>query len=356
MPNTLLSHNRKTNAFAASEKGFSLVELLIGIMIFLIVTGAIYGLLQVGLRSRSNTGGQVQLNKNVRLSLNLIGRDTYNAGHVYPLKNSVRLPNNRLSPLLGIPADPDSTADLLPPVIAGNNVMLNTASGNLTDQVTFLFKDSTFNVTVGPTGVEESRPLNIPKPTTVGGIDQIVPLSGSNSACTVNDIYIITGNTGSTLGVATALSGGNTVRFANGDPLGFNLSGASGQIDKITTPASMQRIRMITYFVTADGTLMRRDYANVLPAQNWVDQPIVYGVENFQIKYVMDNGTLTDNPSQGPDGVAGTADDDPTKLSEVRQIRFTVNAKSEELDPSGQPYRAAMTTTYATRNLGYKGE
>lgn len=199
-----------------------------------------------------------------------------------------------------------------------------------------------------------SQPLNINAATTTsGGIDEIVPLSGGNAACRINDIYLITGNNGSTLGVATALNGTNAVQFANGDLLGFNQTGTSGPLRSITTPATLQRVRMVTYFVTADGTLTRREFANILPAVAQVDEPLVYGVENFQIQYVMDDGTLSDNPGAGPDGVAGNSDDTQGDLAAVRQIRFTISVRSIELNSAGQPYRETMTTTYSTRNLGY---
>lgn len=351
----------KREQFAAvsgrnSERGFSLLELLVSIMLFLIVTGAIFAALQAGRNSRTTVNREVELSKTIRVGMNLLGRDTYNAGYGYPLATTVVLPDNRITALLGIPNDYDSTRDTVPPIIAGNNITLNTlnpVSGTRTDQVTFFFKDSSFNL-VGPSGSAVSMPISInAATTTVTGIDEIVPLSGSNSACRVNDLYLVTGNTGATLGVSTGLSGANKVQFANGDPLNFNQTGPSGPLRGITVPASLQRVKMVTYFVTSDGVLTRREYVNTAAPTPFVDEPLVYGVEDFQIKYVMDDGTLSDNPSAGPDGVPGTADDETVRLMAVRQIRFTISARSYELDTSGQPYRATLTSTFSTRNLGY---
>jgi len=343
------------------EQGFSLLELVIAMIIFLIVTTAIYGVLQLAQRNRLLVNQQVQSTKNVRFALNLIGRDTYNAGYAYPLNNTVILPDNKISALLNIPNDFDTTRDTVPPIIAGNNLNANTfnsTAGTTTDQVTFLFKDSTFNL-VGAPGSEVSQPLNINAATTTAtGIDEIVPISGSNASCRKNDIFLVTGNTGSALSLVTNLNGTDKVQFSNGDVLGFNQTGSTGTLRGITTPASMQRVKMVTYFVTTDGILTRREYANVPPVgsnppQNWVDEPIVYGVENFQIKYVMDDGSLSDNPSAGADGTPGTADDMQANLVKVRQIRFTVHVKTTEIDHQGKPYRVNMTSTFSTRNLGY---
>lgn len=340
----------------AGQGGFSLLELIIAMVVFTIVTGSIFGLLQVARQSRTVVSENTSLSKNVRLALNLLGRDTYNAGYGYPLRNTVVLPDNRVSALLGIPNDIDTSRDTVPPIIAGNNITVNTyntVAGVRTDQVTFLFKDTTFNPDAG--GV--SQPLNINAATTSStGIDEIVPISGSNVVCRRNDIYLVTGANGSTLGVSTDLLGTNKVQFANGDVLGFNQTGSSGPLRAIVTPAAMQRVIMVTYFVTGDGTLTRREYANVPPVGlpiGVVDEPLVYGVEDFQIVYLMDDGTTLNNPSAGPDGIAGTADDTPANLAAVRQIRYTVKVRSTEKNAADQFYRLDMNSTFSTRNLGY---
>lgn len=344
--------DRRTYRLSGDESGFTLLELIISMVVFLIVTASVFGLLQVARQTRTVVSENTGLNKNVRLALNLLGRDTYNAGFGYPLRNTVVLPDNRIGTLLGIPVDVDTSRDTVPPIIAGNNITLSTYNltpNTRTDQVTFLFKDNTFNL-VG----DVSQPLNINAATTTsGGIDEIIPLSGSNALCRINDIYLITGNTGSTLGVATALSGGNKVQFANGDTLGFNQTGTAGPLRSITVPASLLRVLMVTYFVASDGTLTRREYANNTPATSFVDEPLVYGVEDFQIIYIMDDGTTANDPSAGPNGIAGDADDTPANLAAVRQIRFTVSVRSTELNAANQPYRNSQTSTFSTRNLGY---
>lgn len=344
------------------QAGFSLLELLTATVIFLIVTGSIWGVLRAAQGSRQMVSQQTQLAKNLRVSLNLIGRDTYNAGYGYPLKNSVFIPDNALSGLLGLPNDVDTTRDLVPPVISGNNVRINNynpTANVYTDQVTFLFKDPTFNLVgaVGPPDTRISTPVGINAATTTAtGIDEIIPLSGSNTCCRTNDLYLVTGANGSTLGVSTGLSGSNIVQFANADVLGFNVTGIAGSLRNITTPATLQRVSMVTYYVTNDGILMRRRYVNAppaVPAVGFVDEPLVYDVENFQIRYVMDNGTVNDNPSAGPDGIPGNADDTQANLAAIRQVRFTVSVRSREADSAGQRYSESLTVTYSTRNLGY---
>jgi type II secretory pathway pseudopilin PulG len=355
------NHTTALRHFHQNESGFSLLEMVVSMVLFLIVTGLIWGAMNVARQSRTTVNQEVELSKTLRVGMNLLGRDTYNAGFGYPLKSVVVLPDNRITSLLGLPADFDTARDTVPPIIAGNNITLNslnTTPNTRTDQVTFLFKDSSFNLVGSIPGKEVSTPLSINAATTnATGIDEIIPLAGSNSACRVNDIYLVTGNTGSTLGLSTALSGADKVQFANGDILGFNQTGNSGPLAGITVPASLQRVLMVTYFVTTDGTLIRRKYANApvaAPPVGFVDEPLIYGVENFQIQYVMDNGTISDNPSAGADGVPGNSDDEVAQLKAVRQIRFTLHVRSTEGDAAGAPYRTTMTSTFSTKNLGYE--
>lgn len=341
-----------------AEQGFTLVEMVVSITLFLLVTGLIWGALHIARQSRTMVNQEVELSKTIRISLNLIGRDTYNAGYGYPLKTVVVLPDNRLTTLLGLPNDFNTSRDAVPPIIAGNDVTTNTLNpvSTKTDQVTFLYKDSSFNPIGATPAKAVSMPVSINAASTTSSIDEIVPISGSNTIARVNDLYLITGNTGSTLGVATGTRDSDKIQFANGDILGFNQTGTGGPLRGITVPASLHRINMVTYFVTADGVLTRRRYANLpvaAPQPKFIDDPLVYGVENFQIKYVMDSGLLLDNPSAGADGIPGTDDDIPAQLEAVRQVRFTINVRSWELDPQGLPYRASLTATYSTRNLGY---
>lgn len=358
----MLNNTKLPNSEALSgiknQKGYTLLELIIAMIVFLIVTGAAYGVLLVAKRSRTTVSQQVQLTKNVRLALNLVGRDTYNAGFDYPIKYSVNLRDNRMQTLLGIPADAGSADDPIPPVIAGDNINPDTfASPNTnTDQVTFLFKDSSFNPvgSAGPPDKRVSRPLVVSSLTPAGNVNQaaILSSSGTNAVCSVNDLFVITGTTGSALGVVTAKVGSDVVQFANGDVLKFNKNGATSPIRSLTPGFIMQRVTMVTYFVTADGILTRRDYANdstVTTQQPYIDNPLVYGVEDFQIQYILNDGTISDNPGAGATAATG----DPTKLNLVRQILYRINARSTELNAAGQPYRVTMTTTFSTRNLGY---
>ncbi len=365
MRNNTKSYDRKPDSYRKGEQGFTLIELTIAMVMFLIVSGSIYGILAVAQSSRSVVNKQVPLTKSTRLGLNILGRDAYNAGYGYPLDSTVVLPNNTISALLGIPDDSNPGRDTVPPIIAGNEITentFNTAAGVFTDQVTFLFKDTTFNV--GP--ITEpiltrrfSQPFGILFDATVpvgAGFNQIIPISGSNDQCSPNDLFLISDGGGSTLGIATSLVDADKVQFADGDALGLNQTGSLDSLNGITPPATMQKVHMVTYFVTPDGILMRREFGNSEFGPPFSDEPLVYGVEDFQIQYVMDDGQVFDNPAD-PDGIPASGDENQTLLAAVRQIRFTISVRSTEDFGTGpnatQPIRNTMTSTFSTRNLGY---
>lgn len=327
----------------SGEKGVTIVELIVSMILFMAITGVMLGLLNAAKLSRSTIDNQTQLTKGARMGLNLLGRDTYNAGYGYPVDSSVRVPDTKLSALLGTPPDANATRDKVPPIIAGDELNVNnfnTTAGTMTDQVTFMFRDMTFNVTSGI-----SEPLNINAVTTdlATGIDEVIPLSGSNAGCNINDVFLVTGNNGSTIAVVTDRPGADKLQFSNDDILDFNLTGATGPLTAIQTPGSMIRVRMVTYFVTADGVLTRREHGNdstLLTARPFTDSPLVYGVENLQIQYYMDNGDLLDSPPS-------------ENLEKVRQVRFTIGVRTNELGPDGEPIRITQTSTFSTRNIGY---
>jgi prepilin-type N-terminal cleavage/methylation domain-containing protein len=336
------------------QRGFTLIELMVSILLFLIVTGAVYGLLAVARRSRSTTNQKTELMKSVRVALNSIQRDALNVGYSYPTTNPTMLPDNKVSALLGIPNDIDTSRDLVPPVLAGDRVNTNTFSATNTDQITFVYRDPSFNVDAAG----NSQTISVGAATRPGaGIDQVVPITGDNSSCRVNDIMLITGKTSTAMAVVTALPNTTKIQFGSSDVLGFNSpTAADDPIMTVVTPAAIRRVILVTYRVLNDGTLVRRIYGNdttVTVAVPYRDEPLVYGVEAMQVQYVLDDGSVTSNPLAGPDGVQGNGDDIPANQLDVRQVRITVTARSTEKDATGQPYKVTLSSTFSTRNLGY---
>jgi prepilin-type N-terminal cleavage/methylation domain-containing protein len=331
------------------QSGFTVIEMMVSVLIFTIIIGAIYGLLEVARAGRLNTSQRTEVLQNVRVGLNSLGRDAINAGVDYPNLGAM-LPDNMLS-LVGGANDADGNPDFLTPVYAANDA--NPVNGIATDQVTFLYVDDSFN---SGTSIPVSAVSAPAVPTTT----LTVAPGFNNSPFRIGDIYLVTGQNGSAIGMLTGRTGASTLTFANTDPLGINNSGNNAAINRVTPPASVLKLMWVTYFVadqdgnaTGTGTLMRRVYGGFNSGSNtlvnWVDQPLSFGVENMQIQYVLRGGNVVDIPA---------ADE----MEDIRQVRVSVTVRSPDLDPKNldpvtkqpRPFRSVVSTSFSTRNLVYE--
>lgn len=330
----------------AAQAGFSLIELAVVVAVFTVVSTAVYGLLAVGRADSFTARQRVEMLQNVRISLESIGRDALNAGIGFP-RDGAAIPDNKLL-IFGYTADVDPDLDRITPVIAGDNVnpnTLNPVAGTKTDQVTFLFQDDQFN---------NGQPVSV---TSINATQQLrlAPAVAATSICAVGDLYIVWGAT-TALAMATAVPGGanNAVDCLNGDPIGLNQSGATGPLAAVGLgTTTLYKVSMVTYYVTTDGTLMRRAWGNPTalagagvtvanPALGYYDEPLAFGVEDLQIRYIL-----------APDGTAVTSPSLADRAN-IRQVQVTITTRSIEVDRrGGLPHRTTLTSTFSTRNLVY---
>ncbi|HWP43324.1 MAG TPA: prepilin-type N-terminal cleavage/methylation domain-containing protein [Blastocatellia bacterium] len=315
------------------QSGFTLLELVVGVVIFGIVMGAAFGLLQIARSGRLNTNQRSEILQNLRIALNTIGRDAINAGVDYPNLGAV-LPDNSLATVFGLTPDADTDADVLTPVYAIDGK--NAVNGVATDHITFVFIDDTFNN-------GQSLPIDL---ISASGNQLRIGGGFNNSPCNLNDIYIITGQNGSALGMLTRKTGADRLDLVDGDPLGINEPSATSPLAGMQVPASLQRLAWVTYFVLDEdgagpgaGALIRRVYGG---SGGWTDQPLAFGVENLQIQYVLMDGAVVDVPG-------------PNQMEDIRQVRVSVGVRSPDIDPrTNRPFQADLTATFSTRNLYYE--
>lgn len=331
------------------QSGFTIVEMMISLTIFVIVVGAIYGLLEVGRAGRLNTNQRWEVLQNVRIALNAVGRDTINAGVDYPNLGAM-IPSGKLT-IVGGADDGDGNPDFLTPVFAANNV--NSVNGVMTDQVTFLYIDDSFNSGTSVPASAVSAPATTPTTVTIQN-------GYTNAPFNVGDIYLISGQNATAIGMLTSKNGNATLTFANTDPLTLNNSGVNAAVNRVAPPASISRVAWVTYWVadqdgngTGTGTLMRRVYGGFNQATNtainWTDQPLAFGIENMQIQYVLADSSVIDSPATN-------------QMQDIRQVRITVTVRSPDPDPKNidpatrmpRPFRSTVTASFSTRNLVYE--
>lgn len=111
-----------------------------------------------------------------------------------------------------------------------------------------------------------------------------------------------------------------------------------------TTSVVVKKIYLVSYSVSSDGTLVRTTFANNTGAgaeEQVVSQPIASGVRSFKIKYLLSDGTVTEDPS-----VANTQKE---RCNEIIQIEVSATVDSDA--SNGEPI--TLTSTFSTRNLKY---
>lgn len=360
------------------QEGFSLLELLIAMVIFLIITGAIYGLMEIGRIDRNRASRRADIQKNARVAIHLIGRDALNAGLSFHRAGAVT-PDDFVSTLLEVPPDVDDRRDLLTSIVAGNNIYpnnINPDSSVRTDSIAFAFRDMDFNPdTALPADQQVGRLVmlqNVTNPSGSPATPRVRTLAPSGATVArPYHLYLVESDTTQVAIMATNIQGTNQIDAAPGDPLGLNqpLNGvdADGSVlrqcidqndENCTTyVASMKRFFLVQYRVNPDGTLVRRVFGNnvgAAAADQIQEQPLAYNVQDMQIEYVLKDGTVTATPNAGPDGIVGTADDFTEGFNMIRQITVRISVQSSENDErTGLPEVITLSATFATRNMEY---
>jgi prepilin-type N-terminal cleavage/methylation domain-containing protein len=351
----------------SAESGFSLVEMIVAMVIFMIIIGTIYGLLQIGLIDRNRASRRSDVLKNARAAMHLISRDALNAGLSYN-KSGAIVPDDFISQRLGTPVDNDTERDVLTAVIGGNNLffdILNPDTNARTDLIAFAYRDTDFN---------GGNVISLINAATVSGAPSTVRLqSAPNEARNAKgfDLYLVESDSSQVAVMATGLPSSSAIDIAPGDPLGINQplggTGTGGSLlqkctatitENCTTyVASVKRFFWVAYKVKSDGTLVRMTFGNNTgsPASEQIQElPVAYNIEDFQVLYVLEDGSTTENPSAGADGIAGTADDRPSDFNLVRQITVTIKVQATEADEQlGRPESITLNGTFSTRNLEY---
>lgn len=349
------------------ELGFSLIELLVSMTIFLIVVSVVYGMLQIGLIDKNRSSRRADILKNARAAIHLIGRDALNAGLSYN-KSGAIVPDNFISTRLGLPSDADTERDLLTGIIGGNDLfgnILQADPNKKTDLIAFAFRDVSFNNT---NVISLNNAAASPTSTSTARLQTKVNDAANSSPY---DLYLLESDSSQVAIMSTAIPTASSIDIAPGDPLGINqaLDGSGNNaslLNKCTTTlvencttyvASVKRFFWVAYKVKSDGTLVRITFGNIAggdPAAQIQEMPLAYNVQDLQFRYVLEDGTVTDNPAAGVDGIDGTADDRPADFNLVRQIIVSVSVQATENDEqTDQLETITLNATFSTRNMEY---
>ena len=238
----------------------------------------------------------------------------------------------------------------LDPNVPTNPLVKVRSSPLLTDRQTILAIDSNFV----PISLAAGAINNTGTTVTIADADR--------PRFTAGEIYFFTSSVGGTFGtvtnVADAAGAVSTLTFAagsaNGDNFGLNVTGAGGRICTIsacgaagsTLATTLQRMKIIHYFIDSTGRLMRRVFG--VRGTGFREAAIADHVTSVQFVY-----------SLGPDS-AGNNVPPVNRLSTlaqqiaVRQVEVRVNVETPHtLEKRLQPELTSITST-SVRNMQFR--
>ena len=222
--------------------------------------------------------------------------------------------------------------------VAAASPAVNLRAG--TDRITLLSIDPTFTIV--------SLPANAITPS--GSNISITPAQLAQSNFQLGEIYFINSQYGATFGSVTNVSTGTNPNlvFGNSDVYGLNAPGNSGPIRFVSrgpnnqpVPTTLMRMRIIQYFVDANGLLVRRTFGT--RGSGFIDSVIGEHVMNLQFRYIMNN-------FQQPVSHLSTAQQQVA----VRQVEAAVVAETVHPVINGARQQLTATTVTSVRNLQFR--
>lgn len=344
-----------------NQAGFSLIEMMIAVTVMVLISSAVVTLMKGSMIISTANYELTDAQQNLRTSQEFINRDLMNAGDGLKSVNKIYVPNAFVSNYITLTPifDADMPANVrnLGILTSDNQVPAGTAVVGAAPATTVL---STPNLTDRQT-ILEIDPQFIPvAPSNVNGAGTLVTLpSGTDMTLfTVNEIYYISSAVGGTFATITSInSATRQLNFVSGDPYGLNLNGLPNLIKLISTngtlPTSLQRMRLIHYYLNASGFLMRRVFgAKCVPATTcagFQESIIAEHVLNVQFNYSLDMTDGAGNVVQ-PTGVLAT----PIDRTNVRQVEVTVTVETPHVLQSGSRSQLSMSTSTSVRNMQFR--
>ncbi len=290
----------KTN----SESGFSMMELMVVIVLTLVVVSAAFALLGGTIRSSSTNVEVTSAQQEFRNTQEMLTRDILRAGDGLSGISNLWLPSPFVTNYLT--ARPDSVIDPSAggfvsigatvsdnDVPSGTNVIGSNPTTTVmenTDRLTILSTDQSFatiDLPVNSTAYWSGR-INIPAA-------RIADFS-------VGEVYYISsGGTGVFGAVTSVDTGSNQIYWEEGDTLGLNRMGWTGNLaaatDRNTQPATLKRVNMIHFYVDANGRFMRRVFG--VKDKPYTDSVVAEHLTDLQFRFVLKpagSGTIFEQP------------------------------------------------------------
>lgn len=349
-----------------NQEGFTLIEMVIVVAVLGIVIAGVASLMKSSLSIATATYELTDAQESLRAAQEYINRDLMNAGD--GLKSMTYIPvnttfmQNFLSRTPIADATMPSGATNLGILTTDNNVPPGTTvpgpgplpSPAPTPSPILLrsFTDRQTILEIDPDLV--SNPQIFPSAINAAGDTVTLPpttTTAQMATFTPGEIYFLTSIRGGTFAAITSVNAGNRqLFFASGDFCGLNSAGANNRIKDIsasgTLPTTLQRMRIIQYFVDSNRLLKRRVFGERgTPYRDNIIAEHVLGVQ-FVYSLGLDSNGLVVQPTD----LLTT----PVQQVNISQVQVTVTVETPHgLEKSLQPLLSTTTST-SLRNMQFR--
>jgi prepilin-type N-terminal cleavage/methylation domain-containing protein len=334
-----------------TQKGFSLMELMVVIVLMTIILSAVFSLMRGTIITANVNYEMTSAGQSLRNAQEFISRDALVVGDSLKDVSNIWIPTGFVTKYLTVRSaavlDPTnrgfiSTGAVISDddVPAGTNVIgANPATTVLPDS------DRLTMLSVDPTFPPIPLPANFANPAT----GEIKIPGGDTSAFTVGEIYYLSGSGNGAFGTITSINPG-AIMWEEGDAFALNYFGDGGNIATSAgiggnQPTTLMRVKMVHYFTDADGKLIRRAFG--VKTAGFVDSVIAEHLTKLQLRYILKPAT------------AGTIHAQPipqfdlSDASLVRMVEPEIDVETTNPLQNGNKSKVEGVTQIGVRNLQF---
>ncbi len=351
-----------------NQEGFSIIEMLIAVTVMLIITAAIASLMKSSISTANATYELTDAQESLRTAQEFINRDLVSAGDGLRSMSYIPVQTTFVQKYLSLNPVPDpsmpagvtnlgiittdndvpanTTVNGPDPVVPTNPLVRVRFSPVLTDRQTILEIDSNFvPISLAATAID-----NTGTTITIADVDR--------ARFTVGEIYFLTSSVGGTFGCITAVTNvagpNSTLTFAAStattDRLGLNVPGNGGRIFTIsaggTLATTLQRMKIIHYYIDSTGRLMRRVFG--VSGAGFREGAIADHVTSVQFTYYLANDSAG-NPVAPLNRLTTLG-----QQLDVRQVEAKVSVETPHTLDKGLQPELSSTTSTSVRNMQFR--
>ena len=335
-----------------NQKGFSMMELIIVMVITMVILAAVFSLMRSAITTANANFEMTTATQGLRNAQEYITRDILVAGDGLKGLANIWLPTgfvaNNLTARAASAIDPANQGYLnVGMIISDYKVPTNTPIRYstpalnvlpVTDRMALLSRDPSFspiNLAAADVGVNSGQ-INIPA-ARIGDFAN-------------GEIYFISNGVAGVFGTVTNVNAGNAkITWGNDDAYSLNRTGSTGPLSSVTNngtyPTILQRVQIIQYFVDSEKRLVRRVFG--VKSAGYIDSVVAEHVELLQFRYVLRPDSASVIMSQPATQL------DIDEAATVRTIELSLQVRTAYPLQDGEYHEVEGRTQVGVRNIQF---